>query len=81
MSIEYFGRFFAEEAFDFGGLLDADFFQPVRILFQAQHYVSASKLLVIAIDSLSYIEYGDAPNGFKRWLDEYAELSKLGITS
>jgi hypothetical protein len=81
MSVDYFGTFFTEEGFDFGGLLNADFFQPIRILFQHQHYISATKLLVIAIDSIGYVEFGDAPNTFVRWLDSYAELAKLGITA
>ena len=80
MTVDYFGRFFTEDGFDFGGLLNADFFQPVRILFQNQHYVSATKLLVIAIDSISYVEFGDEPGTFIKWLDKYAELGKLGIT-
>lgn len=80
MSVDYFGRFFTDEGFDFGGLINADFFQPVRILFQAQHYVSATKLLVVAIDSVAHIEYGDMPASFIKWLTTYARLDKLGIT-
>jgi hypothetical protein len=81
MTVDYFGRFFTKDGFDFGGLLNADFFQPVRILFQQQHYVSATKLLVIAIDSIGYVEFGDEPGTFVKWLDKYAELGKLGITA
>ena len=81
MSVDYFGRFFTREGFDFGGLLDADFFQPIRILFQNQHYVSATKLLLVAIDSIGYVEFGDAPGTFVKWLDSYADLSKLGVTA
>lgn len=80
MSVDYFGRFFNEQGFDFHGLLNVDFFQPVRILFQGRHYVSATKLLVVAIDSVSHIEYGDTPGCFTKWLHTYAELDKLGIT-
>jgi hypothetical protein len=81
MSVDYFGRFFTRDGFDFGKLLDADFFQPIRILFQAKHYVSATKLLLVSIDSLSYVEYGDVQGGFVRWLNAFAELPKLGITA
>ncbi|HUW52386.1 MAG TPA: hypothetical protein VMV99_03050 [Rhodanobacter sp.] len=79
MSVDYFERFFTKDGFDFGGLLNADFFQPVRILFQAQHYVSATKLLVVAIDSVAHIEYGDTPGSFTNWLSTYTHLAKLGI--
>ncbi|MBE7564452.1 hypothetical protein H7F10_16360 [Acidithiobacillus sp. HP-6] len=83
MSVDYFGTFFTEGGFDFTGLLNADFFQPVRILFQNQHYVSAAKLLAIAIDSIAFVEYGDIPdeNAFVKWLNRYADLSALGITA
>lgn len=81
MSVDYFGRYFTRDSFDFGALLDADFFQPVRVLFQAKHYVSATKLLLVAIDSLSHVEYGDVPGGFARWLNAYADLPKLGVTA
>jgi hypothetical protein len=83
MSVDYFGTFFTKESFDFTGLLNADFFQPVRILFQNQHYVSAVKLLVIAIDSIAFVEFGDVngENAFVKWLNTYAALSTVGITA
>lgn len=82
MTVDYFGTFFTKDGFDFSGLINADFFQPVRILYQSQHYVSAAKLLVVAIDSIGYVEYGDIKeNSFIKWLDTYADLSELGITA
>lgn len=83
MSVDYFGTFFTKEAFDFTGLVNADFFQPVRILFQSQHYVSAVKLLVIAIDSMAFVEFGDIKGEqvFVKWLNTYANLSTVGITA
>lgn len=58
------------------------FFQPVRILFQNKQYVSATKLLVIAIDSISFIEFGNIKeNTFKKWLNTYADLNSIGITA
>lgn len=80
MSVDYFGRYFNEDGFDFGALLNADFFHPIRILYQAQHYVSATKLLVVAIDSIAHIEFGDTPGAFIKWLATYADLEKLRIT-
>lgn len=82
MPVDYFGEYFNEEGFDFSRLLNDDFFQPVRILFNAKHYVSASKLLVIAIDSVSFVEYGDIKeNSFMKWLKTYSDIEKLGITA
>ncbi|ATA53271.1 hypothetical protein CKY39_08650 [Variovorax boronicumulans] len=83
MGVDYFGSFFTKDGFDFTGLLNADFFQPVRILFQHQHYVSAAKLLLVAIDSIAYVEHSETTreNIFVRWLNTYADLAPLGITA
>lgn len=81
MTVDYFGKYFNDDGFDFSSLINDDFFQPIRILFQNRHYVSAAKLLFIAIDSISYIEFGETKeNTFIKWLDTYADVSKLGVT-
>ena len=81
MSVDYFGKYFSDKGFDFYALINDDFFQPIRILFQNQHYVSAAKLLFIAIDSISYIEFGETKeNTFIKWLNTYADITKFGIT-
>jgi hypothetical protein len=33
------------------------------------------------IDSLAFIEFGDVQENFVQWLDQYADLDSLGITS
>jgi hypothetical protein len=67
---------------DHSSLINDDFFQPVRILFQNEQYVSAIKLLVIAIDSISFIEFGNIKeNTFIKWLNTYADLNGIGITA
>lgn len=82
MAVDYIGEYFNEDGFDFTRLLNDDFFQPVRVLFNAKHYVSASKLLVIAIDSISYVEYGDIKeNTFIKWLNTYSDIQSLAITA
>ena len=64
-------------------LINDDYFTAIKLTFNAGLYVSAMKLLVSCIDSLAYIEYGKVrnPPPFMRWLDRYANLSPLGITS
>jgi hypothetical protein len=56
MATDYFGTYFTKPGFDFHSLINDDFFQPVRILFQQRHFVSAAKLLLIAIDSIAFVE-------------------------
>lgn len=81
MPVDYFGTYFTRDGFDFSRLINDDFFQPVRILFQAGHFVSASKLLMVAIDSIGYVEFGDKDATFIKWLNCYAKLEPLGITA
>lgn len=79
---DYIGTYFTQEGFDFHGLIDDDFINPVRILFQAKHYVSALKLLMVAIDSVGYVEFGESKsNPFVSWVDCYAKIDEFSITS
>ena len=82
MSVDYFGKYFTTDSFDFPRLIDDDFMAPIRLLFQHQHYISTAKLLMIFIDSIGYVEYGDTSrNPFRQWLDRFVELEEVGITS
>ncbi len=80
MAVDYFGKYFTTDGFDFSRLINDDFFQPVRILFQGGHFVSASKLLMVAIDSIGYVEFGDKDATFIKWLERYAHLDLIGVT-
>lgn len=82
MTVDYFGKYFTDEGFKITELIHDDFFKPVRLLFNNRHYVSASKLLFVAIDSIGFIEYGDKErNPFIKWLNTYSKIESLGITS
>ena len=79
---DYIGTYFTEDGFDFHRLVNDDFISPVRILFQAKHYISAIKLLMVAIDSVGYIEFGEIEkNPFVSWMDKYSRIDDLNITS
>jgi hypothetical protein len=63
-------------------LIHDDYFQAIKITFNAKLHVSAMKLLLSAIDSLAHIEFGDDNgNVFIKWMDAYADLKPLGITA
>lgn len=64
-------------------LINDDYFEAIKVLFNKGMYVSATKLLVSCIDSLAYVEYGNVRNKvvFILWMDAFADLSPLGITS
>ena len=84
MSVDWRDRYITGDGFRFSELINDDFFQPFRVLFNSGHYVSSIKLMLIAIDSIGYIEFGESPRGesppFIKWIDEYADLESIGIT-
>lgn len=81
MSVDYFGKYFSSQGLDFPSLINDDFVAPIRLLYQAEHYVSASKLLMIFIDSIGYVEYGDTvDNPFIKWLVTYTDLTSVGVS-
>jgi hypothetical protein len=81
MSVDYLKKYITGNEFDIPALINDDLIQPVRILYNEKHYVSAAKLLLIAIDTISYIEYGDInENTFIKWLKTYGKLEELEIS-
>jgi hypothetical protein len=62
-------------------LINDDFFEPIKLLYNQKYYVSSIKLLVICIDTISYLEYGDITGAFIKWLDNYCSINELEITS
>jgi hypothetical protein len=65
---------------DISQLINDDYFLAIKLTFNAKLYVSSMKLLLSAIDSIAYIEYGDKKDIFEKWLTTYADISHLGIT-
>ena len=81
MSVDYFGKYFNSQSFDFPSLINDDFIAPIRLLYQNKHYVSATKLLMIFIDSIGYVEYGNTiDNPFIKWLVTYTDLTSVGVS-
>jgi hypothetical protein len=60
-------------------LINDDFIEAPRILFKAGLYVSAMKLLMICVDTLSFLEFGDTTGNFAKWVDTYMGLSVMEI--
>lgn len=82
MTVKYLPKYLTNEGFDLPRLLDDDFIKPIRLLFNNEHYVSATKLLVNFIDTVGFIEFGHtAENTFHRWLQKYADLSEVGVSA
>ena len=72
-SVDYMPKYLTDDGFDFPRLLDDDFFQAIRLLFNHRYFVSATKLLMTFIDTAGFVEFGDTgENTFVKWLDVYA---------
>lgn len=67
--------------FHLSKLINDDYFEAIKVLFNAGHHVSAAKLLMSCIDTLAFVEFGDIQGNFTKWLEEYCRLEPLGITS
>ncbi|AOO85193.1 hypothetical protein BHK69_31150 (plasmid) [Bosea vaviloviae] len=65
---------------DLPQLIHDDYYEAIKLTYNAGKLVSSMKLLLSCIDSLAYVEYGDDGNPFIAWLDMFADLPSLGIT-
>ena len=81
ISENYITAYHTDNGFDFNNLLNDDFLKASKLLFQNGLYVSSIKLLLSAIDSFAFLEYGDSKDIFKRWLDTYCTIDTIGINS
>jgi len=70
-----------EEGFNLDKLLYDDFIEGIQIMYNNRKYVSSLKLILSAIDSIAFLEFGDEREIFKKWVNQYSEITKLGITS
>jgi hypothetical protein len=77
---DYLTVYLTEDGFDIPQLLHDDYFGAIKLLYDNKHYVSAMKLLLSFVDTIAYLEYGDISRNFQKWLDNYANLSMVGIT-
>lgn len=69
------------EHFRIDKLIDDDYYDAIKILFNSRHLVSAAKLLMSCIDTLAFVEFGDERGNYTRWIDAFVQLDEVGITS
>jgi len=79
--VDYLRDYVTDGVLDLPRLLNDDYFKAVKMLYNAHHFVSAAKLLMSFIDTVAFIEMGDTPASFSKWLDAYADLTPLGVTA
>lgn len=78
---DYLRLYWTSSGFDFGQMIEDDFMDAMKILWDGKKYISALKLLVIMIDTLGFVEFGMVHDAFTRWLDRYCNLGPLGVSS
>jgi hypothetical protein len=79
--VDYLEKYLEDGAFDMPRLIHDDYFKAIRLLYNEGLFVSAAKLLMSCIDSIAFVEFGDVQDNFIRWLDLYADLAPLEVTS
>jgi hypothetical protein len=79
--VDWLQKYVSDEGFDLPRLMNDDYFLAIKLLFNAKHFVSCNKLLMSFIDTVGFVDAGDVPNNFKLWLDNYTDLTSLGINS
>ncbi len=74
--------YLTKDGFDFPSLIQDDYFEAIHLLWNNRKYVSCLKLVFSTIDTFGYVEYGPDHNDcFVKWLDDYCDLSMVGVTS
>lgn len=77
----YLKQYTTDAGFELYRLMNDDFFKAIELLVNNGLFVSAIKLIVSAIDTISFLEYGDITGNFKMWLDKFCDLEKIGANS
>ncbi|MGC1362727.1 MAG: hypothetical protein WA419_13780 [Silvibacterium sp.] len=79
--VDYLDAYVTDNGFDIPRLLNDDYFLAIKLLFNSKYFVSCAKLLMSFIDTIAFIDAGDIKDSFILWLDTYADLTPLGVTS
>ena len=80
--VPYLSSYLDDEGLHLDKLIDDDFLQAAKLLWQNGRYISALKLILSFVDTMTFLENGTT-NGvlYQSWLDRYVDLKSLGITS
>lgn len=76
---DYLLKYTNEDTIDLIRMFDDDYFKAIKLLFNSGMLVSSTKLLMIFIDTVAFVEHGDQPGNFVSWLKTYVPLSSLNL--
>jgi hypothetical protein len=78
---DYMESYMTEKGFDLPSLINDDFFEAIKLLFNNGHFPSAMKLLLSFVDTIAFIEFGDSGGTyFKQWLTRHTDLTPVGVS-
>ena len=78
---DYLDTYLTSQGFDLPALINDDYFEAIKLLFNHAHYIACLKLLMSFIDTIAFLEYGDQQGVFQTWLNRFADLQRLDITA
>jgi len=79
--VDYLSRYSTSKGLNITELLGDDFLDAIKLLYEHGHYVSAMKLILSFLDTLSYVEFGDVSGSCEKWIATYLDLEKVGVTA
>jgi hypothetical protein len=77
--IDYMVHYTSERGINFVQMLDDDYLKAIKLLYNSGFIVSCAKLLVIFIDTLAFVEFGDKEGNFKKWLNTFVPLNEINL--
>jgi len=77
---DYLDLYMTDRGFDFTRLINDDFMDASRLLWKNRKYISALKLVLSMIDTLSFVEYGPVRDSFTQWTRDYCDMASLTVT-
>ncbi len=81
-SIGYLRLYQTDQGLNIPQLLNDDFFEAIKLLFNARMYVSSMKLLLSFLDTIAFLDCGASGGpAFQSWLGTYVDLAPTGATA
>jgi hypothetical protein len=77
--IDYLVHYTSDRGINFIQMFDDDYFKAIKLLFNNGFLVSSTKLLMVFVDTAAFVEYGDEPGNFKKWLNAFARLDEIDL--
>ncbi|CAD6873630.1 hypothetical protein [Methylomonas fluvii] len=77
--VDYLVHYTSENRIDFGQMFEDDYFKAIKLLFNNGFLVSSAKLLMVFVDTVAFVEFGDEQGSFVKWLDAYTSLSSIDL--